>query len=288
MQVIHKKILFTAIPLVCLCISCGSSDELEETKSTIPISAAIESVFTSTIGENELEPLPSPLQIALIFKTAGLHFQDSLTNPLSNASTYNTTFSKLLNMGSYSSDFIYHVVNNKADVSRFYLKTIQELATDIGFGQIINTKENVERLDANIHNIDSLAIIISEIQMHTDQHFRKNREHLKGLVIFAGAWSEAMHLAIQNDGFSTNFNVPKALIEQQEILKKLLKNLHLCRGKKQNEYLNELITHLEAILVKMEQIQLETLENKDFSENKREMEALKNTILAVRNMIIHA
>lgn len=274
--------------LISVFFSCGGKDELEEKKSILNIPTTIESVFTSQIDENQLEPLPSPLQIALIFKSAGLSFQDSLTNNLSNTNNYNTTFSKLLNMGAYSSDFIYHVINDKNEPSRSYLKVIQELASDIGFGQIINTKENIERLNENIGNIDSLAVIISEIQMNTDQHFRKNNEHLKGLVIFSGAWVEAMHLAIQNNSFSRNFNIPKALIDQREILKRLLTNLHLCRGKKQNENLNELITHLEAIKTRMDDLHLEKFEEKDLSENKKEMDSLKNTILAVRNMVIHS
>ncbi len=276
------------LPAIVIITSCGSNDELENRKSAIPLSNTLESVFTSQIDENLLEPLPSPLQIALIFKSAGLTFQDSLTNAFSNASNYSTTFSKLLNMGAYSSDFIYHVINEKPNPSRNYLKVIQELASDIGFGQIINTKENITRLDNNVNNIDSLAIIISDIQMNTDQHFRKNNEHLKGLVIFAGAWIEAMHLAIQNNGFSRNFNIPKALIDQRDILKRLLKNLHLCRGKKQNEKLNELIAHLEAIHTRLDDLHLESFEEKDFSENKKEMDSLRNTIQAVRNMVIHS
>ena len=96
-----KGILFIAAGV--LLGACGSEKPKDETLTTVQDTVAI--VETPTISYT----LPSPLQVASIFKKSGLKYKAGVTNSLKDPSKYTTNLSKAINLGVYSADLSYAV-----------------------------------------------------------------------------------------------------------------------------------------------------------------------------------
>src|SRR3954464_10497287 len=94
-----KKILGAFVLSVSLSalISCGDSGKDNAENQAPPKDTTSEIVETETVSYS----LPSPLQIARIFKKSGLTYMDGLTNDQKDPSKYTSKFSKALNMGIY-------------------------------------------------------------------------------------------------------------------------------------------------------------------------------------------
>ena len=76
--------------------------------------------------------MPSPLQIAAIFKRAGLKYSRETTNTVDNASNYTDRVTKALNFGVYAADLSYCVLNKQPQDALKYMKTIKKLSDDLG------------------------------------------------------------------------------------------------------------------------------------------------------------
>ena len=76
--------------------------------------------------------MPSPLQIAAIFKRAGLKYARETTNDIDNVSNYTDRVTKALNFGVYAADLSYCVLNKQPQDAVKYMKTIKTLSDDLG------------------------------------------------------------------------------------------------------------------------------------------------------------
>jgi hypothetical protein len=224
-----------------LLISCGTDEPIDAPPPTLD----------NTLEKNhpvvitpDLNPLPSPLQIAFLFKQAGLEFQEGVGNELGNKSLYSSSIRKQLNLGIYSADFAYCALNKQRQLGTNYLRTVEEMADELGLAGAYNTADNRERFEANADNIDSVAQIISELQMQADQYFLDNHEQDKAFVIFAGAWIESMYLGAKTRDLSDNPNIAQTLLEQADILGDLLKAVATVESQ---DELQELVASLEEI-----------------------------------------
>ena len=88
--------------------SCGETEvdpkdsKNNETKTVIEVEQADDENTFSFVP-------PSPIQIASIFKKAGLQYDATLPNKVENISNYTDKFKQSLNFGVYSSDLAYCV-----------------------------------------------------------------------------------------------------------------------------------------------------------------------------------
>lgn len=200
----------------------------------------------------ELNPLPSPLQIAFLFKQSGLEYQVDVANNVENGLKYTTTIAKQLNLGVYSADFAYCALNQQKSVGMSYLKVIEEVADDLGLAGAYNTVENRDRFEANADDIDSVAAIISELQIEADQYFLDNNEQDKAYVIFAGAWLESMYLGAATKDLSDNPGLAGTLMEQSDILGDLLAALGTIETDPQLDNLIASLSEIKSLLTEMQ------------------------------------
>lgn len=213
--------------------ACSSDQNHKDTDDqTTEDSTQVEDVTEASEAPNY--SLPSPLQIASIFKRSGLTYVDGLTNDVANSSNYSSNHSKSLNLGVYSSDLAYVVLNKQTQNAINYLKASKELANQIGIGSIFETNNLSTRFEANLSNEDSLASIITELQMESDFFLEDNEMQSTSAVIFAGAWVESMYIGAKVHESSKNEKVITRLIEQMTILDNLLKVLDYY-GKSDND-----------------------------------------------------
>lgn len=277
--VIHSSLFFI--------ISCQHSSNADSPSSSNTDTASTilhQDIYLQEIDPDALQPLPSPLQVILRFKQAGMHYSQQLPYDLSNAHTIQRYFDKLILSGILSADLVYLIANKQTSLCPSYIKTIHETVLSLGFGDIINTETNLRRVENNLDNIDSIAIIASEIQMNNDRYFRENNDYLRGLIVFTGAWLETMYLALQSPEINQNFDAIKAINEQKDIISRILANYQLFKIPDTHE-LQQLIKQLHALKTRLE-IADDAANREDIVIWRKEMENLKNTVETLRNYYI--
>jgi len=170
--------------------------------------------------------LPSPLQIASIFKNAGLVYFPNLTSPVKDASKYASTFEAAVNMGIFSADLSYCILNKQTQESLDYMKTVKSLAEKLGFGSVFTTNSLMNRFQNNMGNTDSLASVIADLQMQTDTYLEQNKQKYVGVIAFTGAWIESMYIGSKVYEKGKSSNVSSRISEQMNILDNLIKLLN--------------------------------------------------------------
>jgi hypothetical protein len=189
--------------------------------------------------------LPSPLRVAAMFKRSGLKFLPGLINPNEKASNYSTTFIRAENMGVYSADMAYCVLNKQTNDGQQLLKTIRDIGTKINLGKVFEQSSLYDRFNKNIDNEDSLGSIIAEIQFQTDQQLEENQQNELYGVIFAGAWIESMYLGGQVYRKDGNDKIVQALLEQMAVCKNINEELKANEAKDPN--ITALIADLKVV-----------------------------------------
>lgn len=224
-------------------ISCGS----EETQTTEDDST--DSTTVEVIIDDEEDDyafiLPSPLQIASIFKRSGLTYADGITNSVDNATNYSSNLSKSLNFGVYSADLSYCVLNNQAQHALKYLKAVKQLAGDLGMSSIFNTDKLFKSFEKNIGNEDSTIYILILVQEQIDDYLQENEQDYEGPVFFAGAWIEGMYIGSKLADDQNNHRLAIRIVEQMSVLDNLMEGLRRYPNK--TEELDEFISDLGAI-----------------------------------------
>ena len=126
---------------------------------------------------------------------SGSTFDKALLNPSNKSSNYSSSFSKSINLGTYSTDLAFCFLYKQNQDFNNYLKNVSELTTALGidgsYGQDVT-----KRLQSNSNNLDSLMNIVSEASLNADQYLKDNQRDNTTALIAAGAWVEAMHVIV--------------------------------------------------------------------------------------------
>jgi hypothetical protein len=195
--------------------------------------------------DSETFLLPSPLQIASIFKNSGLSYFSGLTTTIKDASQYNNTFSEAINTGIYSADLSYCVLNKQTQPALDYLKVVKALSDKLGFGSVFQSNSLMQRFQNNMDNTDSLASVIADLQMETDSYLEANKQKYVGVLAFTGAWIESMYIGSKVYEKGKSSNVSSRIAEQMNILDNLVKLLNKYQAA--DTHIKGLATDLQSI-----------------------------------------
>lgn len=241
----------------------------------------IEEITETTNTEQVDYMLPSSLQIAELFKNAGLSYIGNITSPKENVESFNSKGIQKLNFGVYSADMAYCIINNQPQESINYLNALRKLSEKLWMSDVLNSMGVSTRLEANIGNNDSLTNIMSELQMQLDDYLEENGMSSTGAVIYAGAWIETMYLGAKVNESKQNDKLIPILSEQAGILNSLIKAVK--QSDEDNEFA-ELITDLENIQKHFSRFDEESSE--DYVLTNEEIKSLSADITTLRNKII--
>lgn len=222
-----------------LIYACGG----EETLTEEVVIASEEEVAEENVNQIDYV-LPSPLQIAELFKRAGLTYIGDITNSPENIDNYNTKYDQKLNYGVYSADMAYCIMNNQAQESINYLATLSKLSEKIWMTDIMGSMGLTDRLEANVGNEDSLTYIMADLQMQMDDYLDGNGLGHTGSIIFAGAWIETLYLGTNVNENERNKKLISRLSEQSVVLGSIIGSIK--QNDAENDYA-ELISDLENI-----------------------------------------
>lgn len=238
LMIMSLSLLFTA---------CGGG-EGDDDLNNVNVDTTAEDEFDESMFESpDIDyHLPSPLQVASIFKKSGLEYNAGVTNPTDNASKYTDDLNQMLNFGVYSADMAYCVLNEQSNEGRKYLKVISDLAGEIGMEAVFENQDLMDRFDANIEDKDSIEILMIDIHERTEEYMEENDMQHTSAIHFAGAWTEGMYLGVYDyENNPEKDGVGSQLTEQMAILSNIIKGLE--DPKNDGMELGWLITDLKKI-----------------------------------------
>lgn len=225
-----------------LCAGCAGSvktdNNQEQAKDTIveapqqldPNRAALVKV------NNRLFNVPSPLQLAGMFKKFNLPYRAELLNSVNKRSDYTTTFKQALNVGVYGADLGYINVYEQLPDAAAYFGAIRVLTQDLG---ILNSfsENTMKRIENNNGNKDSLLYIASLIYRDSDSYLMGSDRSEVGALIIAGGWLEGLYLLTNISNVDDMKYKQLQMIGQQKYpLNNLIDLLRPFYGKMGKEY----------------------------------------------------
>lgn len=289
-----KKCLLFLLPGLFLLGSC-SNDGKPEGDDTAKKNDSLGNTenTTETMDETQSYTLPSPLQVAALFKKSGLKYLPGITQDAGGAAKYNGKFKLAQNMGIFSSDMAYCVLNKQSNEAVKYLKTIREIAGQINMGKVFDNGNLYDRFNKNLDTEDSLRSILAEMQMESDMLMAENdQKHLYG-IIYSGAWIESMYIGAQVYKKNPESKIVPKLLEQMTILSNIIKEL------KQNETKDSAIPGLLTDLTDLQTaytsipsikavMESEEIDFNKIEVKKEELDSLIAKIEAIRKKIVNA
>ncbi|MBN8697107.1 MAG: hypothetical protein J0L87_11320 [Bacteroidetes bacterium] len=271
-----------------LFVACGSDTPKEELTEEVAVdSTAVVEEETETTSYS----LPSPLQIASIFKKSGLKYKDGVTSSQKDVAKYTTNLNKALNLGVYSADLSYSVLNKQNQEAMNYMKLCRQLADNLGMGSVFDQGNLSARFEKNLGNEDSLAYIIAELQMVTDMYLDENNQQQITSIVFAGAWVESLYIGSKVFEKSKSKDLNSKLAEQMTILESIVNALKAEEKKDAN--ITGLIADMESVktiydaLESVKKFQESTDENAEVTLSDEEVAQLTKKIEEVRTKFIN-
>ncbi|MBL7890310.1 MAG: hypothetical protein JNL24_12195 [Bacteroidia bacterium] len=271
-----------------LFVACGSDTPKEELTEEVAVdSTAVVEEETETTSYS----LPSPLQIASIFKKSGLKYKDGVTSSQKDVAKYTTNLNKALNLGVYSADLSYSVLNKQNQEAMNYMKLCRQLADNLGMGSVFDQGNLSARFEKNLGNEDSLAYIIAELQMVTDMYLDENNQQQVTSIVFAGAWVESLYIGSKVFEKSKSKDLNSKLAEQMTILESIVNALKAEEKKDAN--ITGLIADMESVktiydgLESVKKFKESTDENAEVTLSDEEVTQLTKKIEEVRTKFIN-
>lgn len=202
--------------------SCGPEADTEEVM-TDEQEAAIENQEDASQSTTDFfYSLPSPLIMAKVFKRTGLKYNEGITNSPENVSKYTDTHSKTLNLGIYSADLAYTILNKQFQKATIYMESVKRLSDDLGMSSVFDTENYLERFKNNMDHEDSLIMIVTELKGEMDFFMKDNKKEKLTILIFVGAWLENLYIATQLTKDASQDKVAMRIAEQKHVLNSLM------------------------------------------------------------------
>ncbi len=212
------------ISLLTACISLISCGEPDKTPTEIPVNYVKVSTVLDTELNSKLYNIPSPIETFTILKMSGAAFDKSLLNSPKNISKYISSFSKAVNLGTYSSDLSFCLLYKENQDINFYLKDVNELTASLGIEGDF-AQRMTQRLKANANNSDSIMQIVAEASVDAYMYLKENQRNNTSILITAGGWVEGMHFITNMANKTQKSEIFGLVASQKKVVKNLIKML---------------------------------------------------------------
>ncbi len=200
--------------------------------------------------------LPSPLESAMIIKSAGALFDDNLLNPIDNSINYNTNRSMALNLGIYTTDLSFASLYDQTQLIINYMNAAKKMADGLGILDAIS-EEDIDELEENIHNTEVIMDIVSQTYLNSNSYLEDNGQPAVAAMVLAGGWLEALYISTQLvDMKDFNGNKLVGRIIDQKLSIDIL--IDLLSSSKGHPAIDELISQVAKVKTVFDKITLET------------------------------
>ncbi len=229
----------------------GGTKPADELKISVPKddTAVIEDLKKAKTIFNAL---PSPLESAMLVKSAGTSFDASLLNPVGNAGKYLTNKSMALNLGIYTCDLSFTSLYEKTQMIIDYMNASKKMADGLGILKVID-QPTIDRLEENINNSEVIMEIISDTFMNSSSYLEDNGQPAIAAMVLVGGWFEGLYISTQLvDLKDFNGNKLVGRIIDQKLSIDIL--LNLLESNKGNPSIDEIILQIQKLKVIFDKI----------------------------------
>jgi hypothetical protein len=182
---------------VLILASCRSGSNKSASGITVDSAEMEQDIFADISHAKQIfYSLPSPLESAMLIKTAGATYNEKLLNPLANVSRYTTNKSMSLNLGMYITDLSYASMFDQTQTTIKYMDVAKKMADGLGITDAID-QSTINRLEENINNRNVILDIISETFMSSTAFLKENDRQSLATLALVGGWLEGLYLATQ-------------------------------------------------------------------------------------------
>ena len=200
--------------------------------------------------------LPSPLESAMLIKSAGALFDDNLLNPVGNTNNYNTNKSMALNLGVYTCDLSFASLYDQTQLIIDYMNAAKKMADGLGILEAIE-KEDIDKLEENIHNTDVIMDIVSQTYLNSNSYLEDNGQPAVAAIVLVGGWMEGLYISTRLvDMKDFNGNKLVGRIIDQKLSVGIL--INLLESSKGHPAIDELIAQVNKVKVIFDKITLKT------------------------------
>ena len=255
---ISSGILALALLFVGMLIGCssgGSKATKDEAATVIPKdnTAVYEDIKQA---EKIFNALPSPLESAMLIKSAGAKFDNALLNPVGNVSKYVTNKSMALNLGIYTCDLSFASMYEQTQLIIDCMSSAKKMADGLGILKAIE-QSKIDELEENINNSEKIMEIVSETFMNSNSYLADNGQPAIAAMVLVGGWIEGLYIST-NLVDMKNFNGNKlvsSIIDQKLSIDILFNLLNSSKG---NPAVDELLVQMQQLKVVFDKIKITT------------------------------
>jgi hypothetical protein len=207
-------------------------------------------------AEKIFNALPSPLESAVLIKSAGARFDGALLNNVDNVKTYVTSKSMALNLGVYTCDLSFASMYEQTQLIIDYMNAAKKMADGLGILKAID-QETIDRLEENINNTEVIMEIVSTTFMNSNSYLADNGQPAIAAMVLVGGWFEGLYISTQLvDMKDFNGNKLVSRIIDQKLSIGIL--INLLQSSKGNPAVDELIIQVNKLKVVFDKISITT------------------------------
>lgn len=207
-------------------------------------------------AEKIFNALPSPLESAMLIKSAGAMFDEKLLNPVSNVSTYVTNKAMALNLGIYTCDLSIASMYEQTQLLINYMNAAKKMADGLGILKAIE-QADIDKLEENINNSEVIMDIVSQTFMNSNSYLEDNGQPATAAMVLVGGWIEGLYISTQLvDMKDFNGNKLVGRIIDQKLSIDIL--LDLLNGSKGNPAVEELMVQVAKLKAVFDKIKINT------------------------------
>ncbi len=196
-SIIFSRISVWLIVSALLVASCkqGGKRSKDDGQATIPRDNA---AFYDDIKKAEkiFYTLPSPLESAMLIKSAGAIFDDAILNPTENVRNYITNRSRALNLGIYTCDLSFASLYDQTQLIIDYMSAAKSMADGLGILDAV-ADEDITKLEENIHDTETIMDIVSQTYLNSNSYLEDNGQPAIAAIVLTGGWIEGLYIGTQ-------------------------------------------------------------------------------------------
>jgi hypothetical protein len=206
--------------------------------------------------------LPSPLETAMLIKSAGASYNESVLNDLNSVDKYSTNKSKALNLGIYTTDLSFACLFDQAQTSLKYMDVTRQLASEMGISDAID-EETMQRLEQNLNNREVVMDIISETFLNSSSYLKENDQQEVAAIVLVGGWLEGLYIGTQlvGNGPLEGNKLVNRIAEQKlsfSIVERMLQDNKQNQLGVENRDIVELINELHSLKAAFDKVEVQT------------------------------
>lgn len=261
----YCNIIFVAFLLAFSITACKSGQNKTGKDESIQDFVAEDEIFNDIDKAKKIfYSLPSPLETAMVIKSAGAEYDQELLNNLDNKEKYVSNRSMALNLGIYTTDLSFASLFDQTQTSINYMEASKKMAEGLDITDAID-EETMKRLKDNLNNREVVMDIISETFLNSSAYLKENERQDVASIVLVGGWVEGLYIATEliGDKSIKNNKLVDRVLEQKlsfNIVQRLLDDNKTKETGEQNTDIVNLINELNELKAAFDKVTVVTTE----------------------------